>query len=91
MTKHEELRIEINKIDASLVELFEDRMKICKEIAAYKSKKNIKIFDKVREQEVVKNNVNRLSCHEFDAHAEKFFKELMKISRKIQKEHIQSI
>ena len=91
MAKHEELRTEINKIDESLVELFEARMNICKEIAAYKSKKNIKIIDKQREQEVVKNNVSRLTDHEFDIHAERFFKELMKISRKIQKEHIQSL
>lgn len=91
MTKHEELRKQINKIDESLVELFEARMHICQKIAAYKKDKNIKIFDEEREQEVVKKNIGRLTDHTLDLHAERFFKELMKISRKIQKEHIQSI
>ncbi|MCL2095812.1 MAG: chorismate mutase [Oscillospiraceae bacterium] len=44
------LREEIDKIDNDLVKLFERRMDICVEVARYKQKNNIPVFDPERER-----------------------------------------
>ena len=43
-----ELRKEIDEIDAQIVELFEKRMKIAEDVAAYKMESGKRVFDIVR-------------------------------------------
>ena len=43
-----ELRDEIDGIDRQIVELFENRMKVSREVAAYKIANGRKVFDKDR-------------------------------------------
>ena len=57
MNKLEENRQLINEIDKKIVELFEQRMLISKEIALYKKENNLPIFDEQREKEVLKKNI----------------------------------
>ena len=56
-----ECRREIDNIDEELVKLFEKRMNIAINVAKYKIENNMTIFNEVREIEVIKKNVARLS------------------------------
>lgn len=88
MNTHESLRQEIDSIDEALVELFERRMKISLEVANYKIEKDIPIFDELREKEVIRKNVARISDDELKEYGELFFNNLMGLSRRRQHELI---
>ena len=62
-----ELRKEIDEIDGQIVELFEKRMKIAEDVAAYKMESGKRVVDKVREKQKVQkiasmasNDINRV-------------------------------
>ena len=44
------LRDQIDTIDKQIVELYERRVDVCKEVAEYKIETGKKVFDKVRER-----------------------------------------
>ena len=46
------LRIQIDEIDRQMVELFDRRMRVAAEIAAYKKENGLKIDDFVREEQM---------------------------------------
>lgn len=79
-----ELRQEINKIDAKLLELLEKRFSISSEIGRYKLVNGLAVEDKKREEEII---ANRISSSELD---EEFIKNLFELifaeSKKIQME-----
>ncbi|WP_304683288.1 prephenate dehydratase [uncultured Clostridium sp.] len=79
-----ECRNEIDKIDKELVELFEKRMDVVINVAKYKIENNIQIFNGVREAEVIKKNISRLNNKEYSELTEKFFINLMELSRSFQ-------
>ncbi len=54
----DDLRNQIDEIDASLVLLFENRMEIVVKIAEYKKKNNIEILNRAREEAVIKKNLD---------------------------------
>ncbi|WP_017547590.1 chorismate mutase [Salinicoccus carnicancri] len=87
MESHDKLRTRIDDIDRELVELFEARMRVSSEIAEYKQKNDIPIFDEAREEEVVEKNVGRLTDKTLERHADSFFRHLMALSRKRQHEN----
>lgn len=88
MASIESLRKEIDSIDKKLVELFEKRMSVAQEIADYKKENNFPIFDKFREEEVLKKNILYLKNKNIEKEVEDFFKNIMKISKIIQKEKL---
>ena len=47
------LRVKINNIDNELIKLLNDRMNISIEIGEYKKSKNMKVFDKEREENLL--------------------------------------
>lgn len=47
------LRVKINSIDNELIKLLNDRMNISIEIGEYKKSKNMKVFDKEREEHLL--------------------------------------
>ena len=47
------LRVKINSIDNELIKLLNERMNISIEIGKYKKSKNMKVFDKEREESLV--------------------------------------
>ena len=53
----EELRLEINKIDEEMANLFNKRMEVAKDIALYKKEFNLPIFDKERELQLLNKNL----------------------------------
>lgn len=85
-----ECRKEIDKIDKELVELFERRMNVAIKVAEYKIENNIPILNEAREAEVIENNVNRLNNKEYSKLTEKFFANLMELSRSLQGERFNS-
>ena len=79
-----QLRVEIDKIDSQIVELYEERMKISSEIADYKIANGKKVFDKEREKEKIKA-VKNLTHSEFNSiGVEELFSQIMSMSRKLQ-------
>lgn len=79
-----ECREEIDKIDKELVQLFEKRMNIAINVAKYKIENNIPIFNGAREAEVIEKNINRLNNKQYSKLTEKFFNNLMELSRSLQ-------
>lgn len=79
-----ECRQQLDKIDSRIVELFEQRMDICAQVAEDKIKTGKKIFDKEREQQKLAA-VRAMASNDFRAHGvEELFEQLMSMSRKLQ-------
>ena len=82
----DELRKEIDAVDADIVKLFEKRMEISERIAAYKQKTGIPVRDEAREKEKILK-VQNLTHTEFNRkHIEELYTVLMALSRKLQEE-----
>ncbi|MCD2138500.1 chorismate mutase [Salinicoccus halitifaciens] len=88
MSRHEELRREIDEIDRELMRLFEKRMQVSEEIAQYKYSHDIAVFDSSREKEVIAKNVSLIEKQELKLYGELFIKNLMGLSRKHQNDSI---
>lgn len=79
-----ELRDKIDVIDKQMVELYEQRMDICKQVAQYKIETGKKVFDRVREEEKIRK-VKSYTNDEFYSRAvEELFEQIMSVSRKLQ-------
>lgn len=79
-----DLRNKLDKIDAQIVELYEDRMELCKQVAEYKISTGKKVFDKQREAEKLAT-VKSLTHNDFNAHGiQELFEQIMSMSRKLQ-------
>ena len=82
----DELRKEIDAVDAEIVKLFEKRMEISERIAAYKQKTGTPVHDQAREKEKILK-VQSMAHTEFNRkHIEELYTVLMALSRKIQEE-----
>ena len=79
-----ELRNEIDEIDQNIVELYEKRMEICKQVAEFKIENGKKVFDKVREEEKIAR-VKSLTHNAFNSVGiQELFEQIMSMSRKLQ-------
>lgn len=81
----QQYRNEIDAIDAKLVQLFEQRMDICKKVGEYKKEQNMEIFVPEREQAVVEKRTQQTKNAAYRPYVAEFFEGLMQISRKLQK------
>ncbi len=78
------LRGELDEIDRKIVELYEKRMDVCGQVAAYKIETGKRVFDKEREQQKLKA-VSELTHSEWNARGIKdLFDQIMASSRKLQ-------
>ena len=78
------LRDEIDEIDGKIVDLYEKRMDICKQVAEYKIETGKKVFDRTREEEKIRK-VKSQTHNEFNSHGvEELFEQIMSMSRKLQ-------
>lgn len=80
------LRLRIDRIDARLTKLFEDRMRTAEKIGRYKRARGLPVFDGSREAVVIHKNVSRIRDARFRDSAGRFFEALMSISRAWQAE-----
>lgn len=79
-----ELRVQIDAIDKDIVELYERRMDICRQVAEYKIENGKKVFDKVREEEKIAR-VKSLTHNDFNSVGiRELFEQIMSMSRKLQ-------
>ena len=79
-----DLREQIDGIDQQIVELYERRMDISRQVAEYKIETGKKVFDKEREEEKLRK-VKSLTSDEFSRHGvEELFEQIMSMSRKLQ-------
>lgn len=79
----EELRQQIDDIDASLISLFEKRLDVAAQIALYKAEHELPILDEKREREKLSDISSRCRaglCGEIS----ELFSQVMRISRRYQ-------
>lgn len=86
----QEIRNRLDQVDSRLVELFEERMKLCGEVAEYKQKTGKAIFDPEREKQK-RFAVRSLAKTPFNEIAvDEMFAQLMTISRRYQYQQLGS-
>lgn len=79
-----ELRGQLDQIDEKIVQLYEERMEICSQVADYKISTGKKVLDKAREEEKL-SKVRSMAHSEFNAHGvQELFEQIMAMSRKLQ-------
>ncbi|MDD6990018.1 bifunctional chorismate mutase/prephenate dehydratase [Ruminococcus sp.] len=77
-----EIRIEIDKIDTELIELFKKRMDCAKAVGIYKKENNIPVLNQNRENEILDNVEEKGG--EYGSHARLLFSNIMELSRALQ-------
>ena len=80
----EELRVEIDRIDQQMVQLFEKRMQVVAEVMAVKKAAGLPILDASREEAVVAKNTARLSDPALADYYERLIRQMMALSREYQ-------
>ncbi|WP_081673505.1 DUF815 domain-containing protein [Butyrivibrio sp. FC2001] len=83
-----ELRLDIDEIDAELLKLFEQRMKISEKVADYKIHSGKSVFDKEREIQKIEAFKALANDDENRDAAGEFIEKIMEISRKRQYEKL---
>lgn len=78
-----DLRSEINNIDDEILKLFEKRMRIAEDVAAYKIENGLEVFQSDREKEIIKK-VREKSAPGLQNGAEVMFNTIMDISKSMQ-------
>lgn len=89
MTDLENTRMKINLIDSQLASLFEERMKLVVEVADYKKKNNMPIFDSEREKQVIENSIKLLKDKDLAPYFKDFIQSMMDVSKEYQKKIIE--
>lgn len=80
----QQLREQIDEIDAQIVEAYEKRMDISRQVAEYKISTGKKVFDKEREEAKLQA-VRAMTHNAFNSHGiEELFEQIMSMSRKLQ-------
>ncbi len=78
-----EMREKIDSIDSQILNLFVERMNICKEVARYKADRNMMVLDTAREMEIL-TRVTGSAPMEYDDAVRSLFLTIMDQSRQIQ-------
>lgn len=84
MKNLKEIRKNINEVDKQMAKLFEERMELAKLVALYKKENALAIEDKVREKEVLANNVNYIENQDVKEYYVNFMQDVMDISKQYQ-------
>ena len=86
----EESRIEIDEIDNKIIELYEKRMQVVKEVINYKIENNIPILDANRESSMLSKNLKKINNEEFKKYYEDVLKGYLKASKEMQQDILNS-
>lgn len=84
MATLEELRIQLDEIDDQIVRLYEERMKVCENVGAYKVKSGKKVLDKQREKNKLADVASKVSDEFNKKGVQELYEQLMSMSRKLQ-------
>ena len=88
MNELENLREKIDTIDKEMIALFEKRMDIVANIAAYKIKNNLPVLNQNREDIVVSKVKSTVKNKDYADSAADLIKNIMEISKKFQQKLI---
>lgn len=88
MNELENLREKIDSIDKEMIALFEKRMDIVADIAAYKIKNNLPVLNQNREDIVISKVKAIVKNKDYTDSAIDFIKDIMEISKKFQQKLI---
>ena len=91
MSELDDYRVDINKIDREMAELFEERMKVSKSIAEYKLKHALPVLDENREKEVIERNSNLIEDETIREYYINFLKNNMDLSKQYQSRVLKGI
>ena len=86
MSNLNDVRKKINAIDKEMAKLFEERMKASKEVAEYKMEHGLPIYDKIREEEVIRQNTELIEDVNLRKYYVMFLQDLMDTSKRYQQE-----
>ena len=78
----------INIIDLEMIELFKKRMEAAKMVAEFKKENNKPIFDKKREEELIKRNISCLDDVELEKYYKIFIEGVLEASKTYQEDLI---
>ena len=81
----DDLRLKINHIDEAMLELFKERMAVSKKIGTLKKQAGLPVFDKKREDDVYERLEKKLNDAQLWPYYRDFMKEVMRLSKDIQK------
>lgn len=84
MNELENSRKIINRIDTEMAHLFEERMKACQGIAAYKKERGLAIYDPAREAALIEKCAEEIQSPEIKSYYVQFLKNTMAVSRAYQ-------
>ncbi len=88
MNELENLREKIDAIDKEMIALFEKRMDVVADIAAYKIKNNLPVLNQNREDIVISKVKSIVKNKDYTDSAIDFIKDIMEISKKFQQKII---
>lgn len=77
-----EIRKDITKIDAEIIELLKQRFTLCQQVGEIKRENNLPILDEKREQEILAGI--ELMAPKFVEETKAVFKEIMQQAKKIE-------
>jgi monofunctional chorismate mutase len=80
-----EIRKEIDQIDRSLLDLFQKRMHLCGQVAAYKKEHHLPVFQAEREQAILQK-MEDLAEDGMKSEARELFTVIMDISKQLQQQ-----
>ena len=83
-----EMRADLDAVDRQIVALFERRMAVSREIAAYKRERGLPVRDAAREEQVIATRKSFLSDPSLGEACGDMMRELMRLSRQAQDEWI---
>lgn len=83
----EDIRKEIDITDSKLLELFTQRMELCRQVAQYKKENGLPVFQGSREKQVL-DKIAEQSPAELEAAARLLFSQIMDISKCLQQEQL---
>lgn len=85
------LRASLDAVDADLVRLFEQRMALAAEVAAYKREHGLPVLDAAREAQVLASRRALLRDPALAEACDRFFTQLMALSREAQARVIEEV
>ena len=86
MKKLENCRVLIDNIDNLIIELYEKRMDVVKEVIKYKIENNIPITDSNRELSMLENNLKKIKNEEYKKYYKDVLEGFLKASKKMQED-----
>ena len=84
----QELRNGIDSIDKEILELFENRMELCRNVALYKKANNLPIFQSDRENQIIEKVKGRTKQEDLKGGTATLFTSIMDISKHLQQQEI---